>query len=107
MRQNVKRRMRNFPVRSELKTLVKKELTLIKEGNAEEAAKFLPKVYSIIDMACKRNILHPNTAARKKSLLARQLSALQANGGAASTEAEKPVKKAAPKKAEKSVEEEK
>lgn len=89
MRQNVKRRARNYPVRSELKTLFKKGLLLIKEGKTDEAVKFLPKVYSIIDMACKKNILHPNNAARKKSRLARALNELQGGkGGGKAAEAE-------------------
>ena len=82
MRQNVKRRAWNFPVRSELKSLFKKVLVLIKDGKAEEAQKLMPKVYSIIDMACKKQILHPNNAARKKSRLARALNDLAGRGGA-------------------------
>lgn len=80
MRQNIKRRARNFPVRSELKSLFKKELDHIKNGRLEEAVKLLPKVYSVVDMACKKNIIHPNNAARKKSRLARTLNELQTKG---------------------------
>ena len=83
MKQNAKRKMRLYPVRSEMKTLVKRELQLIKEGNLEEAQKFLKNAYSIIDKACKKNIIHPNNAARKKSRLARELNKLQAGGGKA------------------------
>ena len=90
MKQNRVRRARNFPVRSEMKTMLKKGLTLIKEGNLEEAKKLMPKVYSVIDTACKKNILHPNNAARKKSRLAKALNEAQ-NGD----------EKAAPAKAEK------
>jgi small subunit ribosomal protein S20 len=86
MRQNIKRKARNFPVRSELKTLVKKQLKNIKDGKIEEAVKFMPAVFSIIDKACKKKILHSNNAARKKSRLAKALNAVQ----------EKGTKKAAP-----------
>lgn len=93
LRQNIKRRARNFPVRSELKSLFKKGLEYIKDGNLEEAVKFLPKVYSIVDMACKKNIIHPNNAARKKSRLARALNELQAKGGKErKAEVKEPVK---------------
>lgn len=94
LRQNVKRRARNFPVRSELKTMFKKGLSLIKDGKADEAVKVMPKIYSIIDMACKKKILHPNNAARKKSRLARELNALQTKGGktAAPEKTKKPAK---------------
>jgi len=103
MRQNIKRRARNFPVRSKLKTLFKKELLLIKEGNVAEAEKTLPMVYSMIDTACKKQIIHPNNAARKKSRLALALNNLKSKGSknAASTDVastqtknEKKVKKA-------------
>jgi len=80
MRQNVKRRKRNFPLRSELKSLIKRELMLIKEGKVADAEKFLAKVYSTIDTACKKNIIHPNNAARKKSRLARELNKAQGKG---------------------------
>ncbi len=80
MRQAIKRKARNYPVRSELKTMVKKGLTLIKDGKKEEAVKLMPIVYSIIDTACKKNLIHPNNAARKKSRLARALNVLQGHG---------------------------
>ncbi|MFH1534037.1 MAG: 30S ribosomal protein S20 [Nitrospirota bacterium] len=93
MKQNVKQRARNFPVRSELKTLFKKVLVLIKDGKAEEAQKLMPAVYSIIDMACKKQILHPNNAARKKSRLARALNELGGEGGVKPAVAEAKVEK--------------
>lgn len=71
--------------------MVKKELTLIKDGNLEEATKFLPKVYSIIDMACKKKIIHSSNAARKKSRLAKLLNELQQGGGSVVPKAEKKV----------------
>lgn len=88
MKQNIVRRERNFPVRSKLKTLFKKELLLIKEGKTDEAVKHMPMVYSIIDVACKKKILHPNTADRKKSRLARALNDLQSGNKSAPVKAE-------------------
>ena len=92
MKQNNKARAKRFPVRNTMKTLFKNELELIKEGKLDEAVKFMPKVYSIIDTACKKNIIHPNNAARKKSRLARALNELQTNG----SKAPKTEKAAAP-----------
>ncbi|MDA1060713.1 MAG: 30S ribosomal protein S20 [bacterium] len=80
MKQNVTRRARNFPVRSELKTLIKKELQFIKDGSLADAEKLLPSVFSIIDTACKKKIIHPNNADRKKSRVARALNELQKKG---------------------------
>ena len=100
MRQNAKRRARNFPVRSELKTVVKNQLKRIKDGKVEEAVKFMAMAYSVIDTAVKKNIIHKNNAARKKSLLARGLNDLVAKGGKVEV-AEKAGKKAPVKKAAK------
>lgn len=104
MRQNLKRRARNFPVRNELKTLVKKQLSFIKDGKMDEAVKFMPKVFSVIDMACKKNLIHPNNAARKKSRLARALNELVKGGGkvaaSTATTSKKPEKAKKKEKAE-------
>ncbi len=80
MRQAAVRRARNFTVSCELKTLIKKELLLVKEGKVEEAKKLLPEVYSIIDTACKKNIIHKNNASRKKARLAKALAAIDKGG---------------------------
>ncbi|MFH1218240.1 MAG: 30S ribosomal protein S20, partial [Candidatus Peregrinibacteria bacterium] len=71
MRQTLKRRERNYPLRSMVKTYFKKELKLIRDKDLDGAVKFMPEVYSIIDTACKKKLLQPNTASRKKSRLAR------------------------------------
>lgn len=80
MRQSIKRHARNYPVRNELKSQFKKELKYISEGKLEEAVKFLPEVYSLIDTACKKHHIHPNNASRKKSRLAKALNILQTKG---------------------------
>ena len=94
MKQNNKARARRFPVRNEMKTLFKNGLKLIKDGKAEEAAKFMPKVYSIIDTACKKDIIHKNNAARKKSRLAKALNELQTKGSKAPKAEKAPAAKA-------------
>lgn len=80
MKQALKHRMHNAPLRNALKTHFKNALKLISDGKLEEATKFLPEIYSIIDTACKKNLIHPNNANRKKSRLALALNALQAGG---------------------------
>lgn len=87
MRQSLKRRALNAPIRNELKTTVKNGLKLMKEGKLEEAKKFLPHAYKIIDMAHKRNLIHRNNAARKKSRLALALNELVKTGGKPKVEA--------------------
>ena len=93
MKQNAVRRARRYPLRSQSKTVFKTVLMLIKDGKKEEAEKMVPHVHSVIDTAVKKHILHANTAARKKSRLAKALNAMGAEAVAA------PAKKA--EKAEK------
>jgi len=90
VKQGEKRRQRNFPIRSSMKTHIKKVLHLAKEGKKEEAQKELPVTYKIIDTAAKKNIIHNNNAARKKSRLAKAI----ANIGATKTSAPKTAPKA-------------
>lgn len=78
LKQSLKRKARNYPIRSETKTVMKKFLQMVKDGKLDEAKKFMPKAYKTIDTACKKNIFHKNNAANKKSLLARTLSAAEA-----------------------------
>jgi len=77
MKQNIKRRARNFPVRKEMKSVFKNALKLIKDGKIEELKKLLPHAFSVIDTACKKKIIQKNNAARKKSRLARGLNILE------------------------------
>lgn len=49
-----------------MRTLVKKVMST---ENKEEAAAYLKDAVSLIDRLSTKNIIHPNTAARKKSQL--------------------------------------
>ncbi len=64
---------RNKPVKSKMKTMIKKVMTL-KKDDAEAAKKTLPEAYKAIDMAAKKNLIHKKNAARKKSQLAKAIS---------------------------------
>ncbi len=70
-RQNEKRRQRNKAVRSELKTRTKQTLTAVDEGaaNTDEVYRVAQKR---IDQAVAKGVLHPRTAARRKSRLAKK-----------------------------------
>jgi small subunit ribosomal protein S20 len=50
----------------------------IEAGTQEEAQAAVRAAGSIMDRAARRRVLHPNTAARSKSRLMRQLNAMQA-----------------------------
>ncbi|BCR20840.1 30S ribosomal protein S20 [Borrelia miyamotoi] len=68
-KQNLKRNLRNVSVKSELKTIEKRCLNLIKEGKKEEASEFFKFVTKKLDTAARKRIIHRNKAARKKSNL--------------------------------------
>ncbi|MBI2460357.1 MAG: 30S ribosomal protein S20 [Candidatus Rokubacteria bacterium] len=77
MRQNETRRLRNSAVRSSVKTVVKTVRTTLGAGSATEAEQALARAIRTLDKAVTKGVLHKNTAARRKSRLARQLRALQ------------------------------
>lgn len=61
--------LRNKAIKSDLKTTLKKVET------AEDKEAAVRVAVKKIDQACAKGILHKNTAARKKSALARSLNA--------------------------------
>jgi len=71
-------RCRNKVYKSTIKTLIKKYVQQSCQPLGTEAKsnlnKILGVIYSKIDKAVKRGILHRNNAARKKSFLARKIS---------------------------------
>jgi small subunit ribosomal protein S20 len=66
LRQNAKRRDHNRARRSKMRTLIKKVTTTT---DKELAEKHLKEAVSLIDRLSTKRILHPKTAARKKSQL--------------------------------------
>jgi small subunit ribosomal protein S20 len=72
-RQNEARRMRNKSINSSLKTSVKKVETASAAG--EQTDELMRRAQAEIDGAVSKGVLHKKTAARKKSRLAKRLSA--------------------------------
>lgn len=72
----MQRHARNLSVRSELKTLTRHFLHLIRDGQKDQATQSLRLLSRSIDQAAKRGILHRNTASRRQSRLARRLARL-------------------------------
>jgi small subunit ribosomal protein S20 len=71
MRQNERRRLRNRAVRSKVRSA-------IKDARASQGAEMRTSVSAAIrelDRAVSKGVIHRNTAARKKSALARRLVA--------------------------------
>ena len=75
LRQNEKQRMRNRIAKKVIKTYTKRTLKAASEGNLEAAEADFRHPVAKIDRAGVRRILHPNTAARRKSRLAREYKA--------------------------------
>jgi len=73
-RADKKRRLRNLRVKNELKKTLKKFQALLSTKNINDAKTYLIKIFSQLDKAAKKRIIHPNTAKRKKSRLARRLN---------------------------------
>jgi len=74
MRQSRRRNAINQRTRFKHKTATKDARAAIAGGNAKDAADALKKAMSAIDKAVKKNVMHKNTAARKKSRLAKALA---------------------------------
>jgi len=72
-RQNEKQRARNLAVRSEMKTRLKKAEAAAASGDAAAAEEALRDAQKRIDSAVAKGVLHPRTAARRKSRLARRV----------------------------------
>lgn len=74
LRKDRTRHARNQAVRAELRTLTKRLLGLLKEQKLDEARTLLRVVAQRFDRAASKRVIHPNTAARYKSRLARRLT---------------------------------
>lgn len=73
LRVDKKRRLRNLRIKQRLKKTIKKFRALLLAKNLDEAKATLKEVYSQLDKAAKKQIIHPNTANRRKSRLMRRL----------------------------------
>lgn len=69
-----RRRARNAPVRSQVKTMVKRARTDIDGGRIEEAQADVRSAVSALDKAANKGIIHKNNAARRKSRLMKKLA---------------------------------
>lgn len=77
LRQNEKRRLRNRIAKKVIKTYSKRTLKAASEGNLEAAESDFRFAIAKLDKAGVRRVLHPNTAARRKSRLTREYNALK------------------------------
>ena len=68
-----RRNKENRFVRATLSTKVKKFRKLLEEGKVAEAETYSKEVYSYIDSACSKGVIHKNAASRKVGRLASAL----------------------------------
>ena len=73
-----KKTLRNNMVKSEYKTAIKRFEEALANNNVEEATKLFSVATKKIDQACTKGVIVNNTAARKKSNLAKKLNAANA-----------------------------
>ena len=73
-----KKTMRNNMIKSGYRTAVKKFEQAIEAGNIEEAKSLFSAATKKIDQACTKGVIVKNTAARKKSNMAKKLNVAMA-----------------------------
>ncbi len=91
MKQDKVRAERNKATKSRMKSYMKNVIETVKK-DTKAAETLLPKTYSAIDTALKKNIIKKNNAARKKSRLAKLIDIAKNKGK---------LEKEVPKKTEK------
>ena len=72
-----KKTLQNNMVKSAYKTAVKKFEQAVEAGNKEEATKLFSAATKKVDQACTKGVIVKNTAARKKSNMAKKLNAMK------------------------------
>ena len=73
-----KKTLRNSMIKSAYKTSIKNFESALEAGNIEEAKTLFSEATKKIDQACSKGVIVKNTAARKKSNLAKKLNAATA-----------------------------
>ena len=76
IRSNERKRVRNKPVRTALKTYIRVAQTRIGGKDVEMSADAVVRAISALDKAASKGIIHRNQAARRKSRLMARLNKL-------------------------------
>ena len=77
IRVDIRRRVNNVQVLSELKTTLRKTSKVLLEKKPAEIAKQASALFSKIDKAVKKKILHANRAGRLKSRFQKKINLLK------------------------------
>jgi small subunit ribosomal protein S20 len=81
IRQNIRRNARNRARKAQLKDQVRAFATALGANDAGKAEAEFRKVVQRLDKIAAKGTIHKNTAARRRSRLAKRLNALKAGGG--------------------------
>lgn len=76
VRQAEKHRRHNTPLRSTMRTAMKKVIRLIQAGDKQAAAEAFKAAVSVIDSAAGKGLIHRNKAARHKRRLNTHIKAM-------------------------------
>ena len=76
-RQSKERRIRNRPIKSNLKTTIKSVRTALEGNDTAKSQEALAKAIPVIAKAASKGIVHKRNAARKISRLSRKANALK------------------------------
>lgn len=79
IRQDQMRYERNKGYKTRLRNVVKNVEAAVTEGDKEHAEQALKEAVPIIDRVASKGVIHKNTAARKKSRLAKYVNTMGAN----------------------------
>ncbi|MDQ6693448.1 MAG: 30S ribosomal protein S20 [Chloroflexota bacterium] len=80
IRQTERKRLRNKPVRTALKTYIRSAQSQIAAQQPEDAAQAVVRAISALDKAAGKGIIHRNQAARRKSRLMAKLNRMSIAG---------------------------
>jgi small subunit ribosomal protein S20 len=78
IRQNEKARLHNKALLTRMRTEVKRVLEAVEAGDKATAQKLLSSAMARVDKAAKSNIIHANTASRRKSMMMRAIDRIGA-----------------------------
>ena len=79
IRKTEKRRLHNRGLNAAMRTELKRIRAALESGEVEVAKAGFPHAQKLLDKAAKTNRMHPNTAARTKSRLARDIAKASAS----------------------------
>jgi len=78
-------RIYNRAWKTRTKTIVKKVATAVEQNNLDLAVQLFNEAQSVIDKAVTKGVMHRNTAARRKAMLARLIAGLRKSSEAEPT----------------------